>query len=359
MGIRFSKSIKLGDLVKINLSKSGVSASIGKKGASVNIGKNGTYLNLSPAIAGISGTGVSYRKKLTGGYKNILNKVSKDKSKEQEINDNKNAQSETAKDYEVKEFDLNSVINIHKYVDDVLTKQQYENNINTYDNEATKEIYNLSLEGDEDTIESLVGSFLMNLDLEYPVKANYELEDHELYVDVDLPEIEQFKLETDKKVSNTKLKEYYGQSLLSLSIFLTANFFNLSSYIDTVIISGFTSKRNNIGDLVDEYIYSIKYLRSEFEKNTFKQTDDVYNFILNFENRINFNANNNSFKAIKPFEMKSEEIANSAIDEAIAALKQLGYKSEIVNEIIPQLKELNLNDSAEYLKEALKLISIK
>ena len=32
MGVRFTKSIKIGNLLKINLSKSGVSATIGKKG---------------------------------------------------------------------------------------------------------------------------------------------------------------------------------------------------------------------------------------------------------------------------------------------------------------------------------------
>ena len=37
MGIRFAKSIKLGDYLKINFSKSGVSATIGKKGASINL----------------------------------------------------------------------------------------------------------------------------------------------------------------------------------------------------------------------------------------------------------------------------------------------------------------------------------
>ena len=64
MGLRFRKSIKLGNLVKLNISKSGLSATIGKGGASVNIGSKGVYANVNPSVAGIKGTGVSYRKKL-------------------------------------------------------------------------------------------------------------------------------------------------------------------------------------------------------------------------------------------------------------------------------------------------------
>ena len=41
MGIRFHKSIKLGNYLRLNLSGSGVSATVGKKGASINIGKRG------------------------------------------------------------------------------------------------------------------------------------------------------------------------------------------------------------------------------------------------------------------------------------------------------------------------------
>ncbi|MBO4410692.1 MAG: DUF4236 domain-containing protein, partial [Lachnospiraceae bacterium] len=66
MGIRFSKSIKLGNYLRLNLSGSGVSATVGKTGASVTIGKKGTFLNLSPAAAGIRGTGLSYRQKISG-----------------------------------------------------------------------------------------------------------------------------------------------------------------------------------------------------------------------------------------------------------------------------------------------------
>jgi hypothetical protein len=64
MPFRFQKRISLLPGVRINLSKSGVSASLGPRGADVNIGRDGVTTN-----AGIPGTGLSYRQKLGGGGK--------------------------------------------------------------------------------------------------------------------------------------------------------------------------------------------------------------------------------------------------------------------------------------------------
>lgn len=61
MGFRFRRSIKLFPGVTINLSKSGVSASLGVPGATVNVGKRGTR-----STVGVPGTGLSYSDKLSG-----------------------------------------------------------------------------------------------------------------------------------------------------------------------------------------------------------------------------------------------------------------------------------------------------
>ena len=59
MGFRFQKRISVLPGVRINLSKSGASASVGPKGADLNIGPHGVTAN-----AGIPGTGLSYRSRL-------------------------------------------------------------------------------------------------------------------------------------------------------------------------------------------------------------------------------------------------------------------------------------------------------
>ena len=64
MGFRFRKSIKLFPGLRINLSKSGVSASVGVKGATVNISDRGTR-----GTVGLPGTGISYSEKLSSTAK--------------------------------------------------------------------------------------------------------------------------------------------------------------------------------------------------------------------------------------------------------------------------------------------------
>ena len=62
MGFRFSKRITLLPGVRMNISGSGLGLSVGPRGASVSINRNGVYGN-----AGLPGTGLSYRTKLSGG----------------------------------------------------------------------------------------------------------------------------------------------------------------------------------------------------------------------------------------------------------------------------------------------------
>ena len=55
MGFRFRKSIKLLPGVRLNLSKSGLSASVGKPGATINLSQRGARTTV-----GVPGTGLSY-----------------------------------------------------------------------------------------------------------------------------------------------------------------------------------------------------------------------------------------------------------------------------------------------------------
>ena len=59
MGFRFQKRISVLPGLRVNLSKSGASASIGPRGADANIGRNGITTN-----AGLPGRGLSYRSRL-------------------------------------------------------------------------------------------------------------------------------------------------------------------------------------------------------------------------------------------------------------------------------------------------------
>jgi len=62
MGFRFQKRLRILPGVWINLSKTGVSASVGGKGATINVGHTGKRM----ITLGIPGTGMSYRVPLSG-----------------------------------------------------------------------------------------------------------------------------------------------------------------------------------------------------------------------------------------------------------------------------------------------------
>ena len=257
MGIRFSKSVKLGNYLRLNFSKSGVSASIGKKGATVNIGSRGTFLNLSPSLLGIKGTGLSYRKKISGSKKDSfaeqIKNAKKPAPKPSEISQTK-PQVNYDEVFEEYENNLEARIHLHKYTENIMNEAFFNEYAEKMESEAAKELYRLNMDGDEDTIENFIGSFMNNLELPYDARVNYELEDHVLYVDLDLPEIENLptdypalsggKLITKKKTS-TQMKEEYAQTVMSLGVFLCANFFNLSPYIETIVMSGFTSEKQD------------------------------------------------------------------------------------------------------------------
>lgn len=62
MGFRFRRTLKILPGLRLNLSRSGVSATAGVRGASVTLGKKGAYANV-----GLPGSGLSYRSKIGSG----------------------------------------------------------------------------------------------------------------------------------------------------------------------------------------------------------------------------------------------------------------------------------------------------
>ena len=107
--------------------------------------------------------------------------------------------------------------------------------------------------------------------------------------------------------------------------------------------------------MIDEYLFSFKIDRLKMENVDLSNIAKPYDFILNFENRINLSTSFN-FKAITPYQLKAqekEEDINLYLNEAVQGLRNLGYKSTEINLITDKLKELNLNSTDEYLKKLL------
>ena len=148
MGMRFRKSIKIGKYLRLNISKSGISASIGKQGATINVGGKGTYLNLSPSLVGVKGTGVSYRQRLTGGYGNILELITgqvanKNNKKEaaKQIEDKANVELVNVDDVDKYNEILETNINLHKYADNLISEDALKKRIDDFEDAESKEVY--------------------------------------------------------------------------------------------------------------------------------------------------------------------------------------------------------------------------
>ncbi len=314
MGLRYRKTIKLFDGLNLNISTSGVSLSVGKKGARINLGPKGTYLNL-----GLKGTGLSYRTKIGKGYKEIIEDLKKDDddAATDAIISKKTNNKKTEKYQKViDEYneELDRTLNMHKQIEKVATKKQFEDAIK----EASlkdRAVLNKRYQGDEDTIESTIGDYLKSISSDLEIRVNYELEDNILYVDLDLPKIEHMNAEypaldednTLQLLRKTQLaiNEEYVQIVCSLAIYLAGNFFNVSPCIDTIVMSGYT-QREVEETIKDVYLFSVNFIRDVFEKTSFKKLKIATNFIKKFENRMDIDKNY-VFHEILPYPMVLED----------------------------------------------------
>ncbi|MGI6607771.1 MAG: DUF4236 domain-containing protein [Erysipelotrichaceae bacterium] len=353
MGLRFYKSFKILPGVRMNVSKSGISWTLGSKAVKLNTGKRGTYLNLS-----IPKTGISWREKLD--KKNDKTKTSAakvDRQKQKEENNDILQQYEKENDF---------ITNLHKYADDVVTREDFISHLNSVKGDSLKNSLQLVIDGDTDTLNSLIENYINSLQLPYEFSIDYQIEGNVLFVDLDLPEIESFNSQYPALSSNGEIliknknqptiRKQYSHTVISLAIYLTANFFNLSPFIEFIVLSGYSQRRNKDGDLIDEYLFSIRFDRQKMENVDLSRILKPYDFILNFENRINLSTSFN-FKAITPYQLindKKVDDVNPYLGEAVQGLKNLGYTTAEINLVIEKLKMQNLDSAEKYLIAALK-----
>lgn len=118
-----------------------------------------------------------------------------------------------------------------------------------------------------------------------------------------IPDTEYVRLESgnikEKNKTQTKIRQEYGTLVFSLSVFIAANIFNLSPVIKNIILSVCTQQRDSEGNTRDDYILSVKFLRTPFEMKDIRLVDPV-EFCMQFENRCNMTSTM-LFKPIKPY----------------------------------------------------------
>jgi len=144
----------------------------------------------------------------------------------------------------------------------------------------------------------------ITLPVDFSVDYNYE-PDGSLYVDLDLPVIEDMqpikgnllkngKLSINKKTAK-EIKQDYTLCVCGLAFYFAGLFFNISPVINKIVISGYTKRLSSkTGNSEDIYIYSIILDRTTFGNITVKNINPVDAF-NNFKHKI---------EITKTFEMK-------------------------------------------------------
>lgn len=169
------------------------------------------------------------------------------------------------------------------------------------------------INGEDQAVSEGVEYWISSCELPVEIKVDYEWHqnDHIMYLDVDLPEIEDIPEDEvvrlasgnlkEKKKTQATLKQEYVNLVFGLAIFISANVFNVSPAIHDIVISGYTQRRNKAGEVNDEYVYSIKFTRNIFENSVLCNVNPQ-DFCMRFENRSNVTSSM-LMKKIEPYEV--------------------------------------------------------
>lgn len=321
MGLRFRKSITICKGVKLNISKSGASVSLGGKGHSINLSGKGAR-----ATVGIPGTGLSYSKSIStkkvknmiGAYNyqleldekgkvhilskkgepitdaSVLRQIKNSDSYKEQVNELLEQRiKEQEQIFEESQNEREQFLHLHQFSPVVRTSNQYKN----------------PFQSDEEISEA-IEQWISNIVLPVQIGIDFEYDENQkiLFLDIDLPEIEdlpdsyyewnQNQLKSKKK-TKTVLQEEYACVIFGLILYIASNAFDLSPYIEKILMAGYTQRRDSKGNLNGDYIFSMKWNRNQFEGKDISQVNAI-DFCMNTENRCLL-SKTYQFKTIEPY----------------------------------------------------------
>lgn len=174
-------------------------------------------------------------------------------------------------------------------------------------NEKKKNIKIFGEEGVEET-SARIDEWLRTITFPFEFNVEYEVKEDVIFIDLDLPEIEDIPLMTTQKMSSgvIKIKEKskkqiyqdYSDCVYGLSIYFASNFFNIALAYNDIVLSAYTQRRDSSGRIKDEYILSVKFDRLGFSNLDYNV--NAKENCMKFPNACLQNMNL-SFKEIKPF----------------------------------------------------------
>ena len=178
--------------------------------------------------------------------------------------------------------------------------------------EEAKDTFESQLAGKENYVNNTLETMLSETSLPVEFSLDYQYEESgALYIDLDLPEIEDLPTEKANILASGKVsikqktqkeqKQDYGQCVAGLGFFFAGCFFNISPKIEKILISGYTQRLSKqTGNIEDQYVYSTLFDRDTFGKLNVSQIDPI-EAMNNFKNRIDIT---------KTFELKTIEPLN-------------------------------------------------
>lgn len=161
-------------------------------------------------------------------------------------------------------------------------------------------------------IEQQIEQWLSTLELPVDFELQFDYDENKglLWVDLDLPEIEDIpeikpvELKSGqvkaKDKSQKERNQDYVTCVFGLAVFFASYLFCISPHIGQQVISGYTQRRNDhSGEIEDRYVYSIIFDRDAFETGRHKK-EEPYTFCQRFRNRVNL-LSTGELKAIEPY----------------------------------------------------------
>lgn len=161
-------------------------------------------------------------------------------------------------------------------------------------------------------LEEQIEGWLATIELPVDFSLQYDYDEHKglLWVDLDLPEIEDIpevkavELKSGqvkaKDKSQKEVRQDYVTCVFGLGVFFSSYLFCLSSHIGQIVISGYTQRRNDrSGEIEDRYVYSVIFDRDAFENGRHKK-EEPFTFCQRFRNRCNL-LSTGELKAIDPY----------------------------------------------------------
>lgn len=152
-----------------------------------------------------------------------------------------------------------------------------------------RELVEMAVAGNPESMETFFAEVLNDIVWPRETEVSFEVRDEgrELAFDVDLPELEDMPAKTAsvpqrgyrlsvKELSSTAVQKLYAQHVHSIGFRLLGEAFGMLPTIQRVTLSGYSQRESKAtGHEVDEYLFSVRVQRDQWESINFDALDSV------------------------------------------------------------------------------------